>query len=185
MSFQAYLDNIKAKTGKTPDDFRVIAEENGLLQEGTKTSQIVAWLKADFDLGHGHAMAIVQAWKSATHPKSSLEEQIDRHFGGSKASWRNVYNQLVDDLQQFGPDITISPTQSYISLVRNGKKFAIVQVTSDRMDLGIKLKGKPAEGRLEEAGKWNAMVTHRVRLDDPNDLDPEVIVWLRQAYDKA
>jgi len=185
MSFQAYLDNIKAKTGKTPDDFRVIAEENGLLQEGTKTSQIVAWLKADFDLGRGHAMAIVRAWKSATQPKSSLEEQIDRHFSGSKASWRTVYDQLMDDLRQFGSDVAVSPTQSYISIVRNGKKFAIVQVTSDRMDLGIKLKGIPVEGRLEEADKWNAMVTHRVRIDDPKEIDPEVIAWLRQAYDKV
>ncbi len=27
MSFQAYIDNIKAKTGKTPDDFKKLAEK--------------------------------------------------------------------------------------------------------------------------------------------------------------
>jgi len=32
MSFQAYLDNIKAKTGKTPDDFRALAAKKGLTQ---------------------------------------------------------------------------------------------------------------------------------------------------------
>ncbi len=58
MSFQAYLDNIKAKTGKTPDDFKKLAAKNGLLKTGTKAGEIVAWLKKDFDLGHGHAMAI-------------------------------------------------------------------------------------------------------------------------------
>ena len=58
MSFQAYIDNIKSKTGKTPEDFRKIAEEKGLLATGTKAGQIVAWLKEDFDLGHGHAMSI-------------------------------------------------------------------------------------------------------------------------------
>ena len=58
MSFQAYLDNIQAKTGKTPADFKKLAEKKGLLKPGVKAGQIVTWLKEDFDLGHGHAMAI-------------------------------------------------------------------------------------------------------------------------------
>lgn len=58
MSFKAYLDSIKAKTGKTPADFKALAEEKGLLGPGMKAGEIVKWLKEDFDLGHGHAMAI-------------------------------------------------------------------------------------------------------------------------------
>jgi hypothetical protein len=58
MSFQAYLDNIKTKTGKTPEDFKKLAEKKGLLKPGVKAMEIVNWLKKDFDLGHGHAMAI-------------------------------------------------------------------------------------------------------------------------------
>ncbi|MGP8216950.1 MAG: DUF4287 domain-containing protein [Bacteroidia bacterium] len=58
MSFQAYIDNIKAKTGKTPEDFKKLAGERGLLKPGVKAMEIVNWLKKDFNLGHGHAMAI-------------------------------------------------------------------------------------------------------------------------------
>lgn len=63
MSFQAYLDNIQAKTGKTPDDFRQLANqkgftENGELKASIKAGDIIKWLKEDFELGHGHAMAI-------------------------------------------------------------------------------------------------------------------------------
>lgn len=63
MSFQGYLKTIKSKTGKDPDDFRKIAEEKGFTQNGTltattKAGDIVQWLKTDFDLGQGHAMAI-------------------------------------------------------------------------------------------------------------------------------
>ena len=58
MSFQAYIDNIKAKTGKTPEDFRRLAENKGLLKPGVKAMEIVNWLKRDNGLGHGHAMAI-------------------------------------------------------------------------------------------------------------------------------
>lgn len=68
MSFQAYLDNIEAKTGKGPDDFRKLAQEKGFmaggkLTDGTKAGDVVAWLKKDFDLGHGHAMALFALFK--------------------------------------------------------------------------------------------------------------------------
>ena len=63
MSFQAYLENIKSKTGNGPAEFRKLAEEKGFTLSGqlkleVKVGEIVAWLKEDFDLGHGHSMAI-------------------------------------------------------------------------------------------------------------------------------
>ena len=63
MTFKAYIHNIRAKTGKSPDDFRCLAErkgflENGTIMKGVKAGQIVDWLKDDFELGRGHAMAI-------------------------------------------------------------------------------------------------------------------------------
>ena len=63
MSFQAYLDNIEAKTGKTPNDFIALAREKGYDNPATKAGVIVSWLKEDFELGHGHAMAIVHVIK--------------------------------------------------------------------------------------------------------------------------
>ncbi|HEX5324415.1 MAG TPA: DUF5655 domain-containing protein, partial [Capsulimonadaceae bacterium] len=77
-----------------------------------------------------------------------------------------------------------APTDSYISLLRKSKKFAIVQVTSERLDIGIKAD-IPSQGRLEESGKWNSMVTRRVRVTDPSQIDQELIGWLHQAYAKA
>ena len=65
MSFQAYIDNIRAKTGKGPDDFIQLANEKGLLKPGAKAAAIVAWLKEDFGLGHGHSMAIYKLFKDA------------------------------------------------------------------------------------------------------------------------
>ncbi len=68
MSFQAYMDNIKAKTGKTPSDFKKLATQKGFfekgnLKSGVKAGEIVKWLKEEFDLGHGHAMAIYATFK--------------------------------------------------------------------------------------------------------------------------
>ncbi|MDG3581377.1 DUF4287 domain-containing protein [Galbibacter pacificus] len=63
MSFQSYLNNIQTKTGKTPSDFCALAQEkeftkNGIIKKEIKATQITNWLKEDYQLGHGHAMAI-------------------------------------------------------------------------------------------------------------------------------
>ncbi len=63
MTFKAYIDNIHKKTGKTPDDFRKLAEKKGLLKPGVKAMAVVNWLKSEHGLGHGHAMAIYAAFK--------------------------------------------------------------------------------------------------------------------------
>ena len=76
MSYQAYLTNIQAKCGKSPADFRAIAEkkgftENGRLATGVKAGSIVKWLKRDFQLGHGHAMAIYALLKGTKSEDSA------------------------------------------------------------------------------------------------------------------
>ena len=84
-----------------------------------------------------------------------------------------------------GDDVRVAATDSYVSLLKGDAKFGVVAVTADRMDVGIKLKTLPVEGRVEESGKWNSMVTHRVRVSDGAQLDDELVGWLRQAYEKA
>ncbi len=76
MSFQAYLDNIKTKTGNSADDFKKLGEKKGFLvkgklKSGIKAGEIVAWLKKDFDLGHGHAMAIYAVFKNIKQAAAS------------------------------------------------------------------------------------------------------------------
>jgi len=68
MSFRGYLINIEAKTGKSPTQFRQWGLEKGFssgtaLMTGVKVGTIVAALKEEFGLGHGHAMAIVALLK--------------------------------------------------------------------------------------------------------------------------
>lgn len=186
MSFQSYLDNIKAKTGMSPDDFLAAAKKKGMLGPGVTATQITDWLKADYGLGYGHAGAIYKLIRDSQGPKLSVDDKVDKHFTGAKADWRPSYDKIVAKAEKFGADgLTVVPAAAYIGLTRKGKKFAIVKVTTDRMDVGIKLKGEAAKGRYEESGKWNAMVTHRVRVTDPKQVDAELIGWLKAAYTAA
>ncbi len=145
----------------------------------------MAWLKKDFGLGRGHAMAIVMVLKQVNSPPPGATERIDRLFSGRRSRWRKPYERLLAGVRKFGTDVAVSPTDTYISLLRNSRKFSILQATADRLDVGIKLKGVPPHGRFKLSGSWNAMVTHRVQVTEPGQIDAEVISWLRQAYDKA
>ncbi len=92
MSFQAYLDNIEKKTGKTPDEFIALAHEKGYDDPSVKTGVIVAWLKEEFDLGRGHAMALVQVIKEG--PQIS-----DKHVGSSGTHRDESDTLRLDGLQ--------------------------------------------------------------------------------------
>ena len=86
MSFQAYLDNIEDKTGLTPRQFVDLAHEQGYDQPDVKSAVIVEWLKADYGLGRGHAMALVHVIKNG--PK------IDAKHVGSTGTHRNESDTL-------------------------------------------------------------------------------------------
>lgn len=182
MAFQAYLDNIKLKTGKSSEEFKKLAEEKGLLLPGVKAGAIVNWLKKDFGLGHGHAMAIYTYFKGNKQNKTSL---LEKHFNGNKNHWRSAFDTILKKIKNAGEKINIEPAESYLSLMKNKKKFAIIKISVSRMDIGLKLKGVKPSGRLEASGSWNIMVTHRVKISEPNQIDKEVINWLNQAYDEA
>ncbi|MGH7218385.1 MAG: DUF4287 domain-containing protein [Candidatus Microsaccharimonas sp.] len=78
MSFQAYLDAIEQKTGKTPLELIEIAKSKGFDVPPVKAGDIIEWLKEDFELGRGHAMALVHVIKNG--PKIS-----SKHVGTGTA----------------------------------------------------------------------------------------------------
>ena len=182
MSFQAYLDTVFSKTGKTPADFALLAQQRGF----TKHGELVAWLKADFALGHGHANAVVAALLKSESRAAPKDDKLAQLFAGKKAHWQPACAALLEQIKGFGDNVVIAPNETYVNLMRGEKKFGILQIsTPQRIDLGLKCKQLEAQGRLELSGTWNAMVTHRVRISDPSELDAQILEWLGLAYNAA
>ena len=147
-------------------------------------ADLMAWLKKEFDLGYGHANVIAHLILHHGEAAPTKTDRLSGLYSGKKIAWRKPYDALTAQAAKFGKDVGIFPGGTYINLNRGKKKFAILQPSSaDRFDIGIKLKGVKAAGRLETAGSWNAMVTHRVRITDPEQVDAEITAWLKQAYD--
>ncbi len=173
--------NLREKTGKTLPQWLKIIKPAGLDKHG----QIVKFLKSDHGVTHGFASMIAHEFLSAKQPAAAHQDLVDQQYQGGKAGLRPVYEAIVAMVGQFGKDVEIAPKKAYVSLRRN-KQFAIVQPsTRDRVDVGINLKGTAASGRLENSGSFNAMVSHRVRISEPGQVDAELKRWLRAAYDAA
>lgn len=179
----AMIANMKEKTGKTLEQWLTIAKKTG----ATKHGELVKALKAGHGMSHGYANLVAhKSLKSDAGSKvESGEDLVAAQYSGAKAELKPIYDATIKAVRALGNDVAIAPKKSYVSLRRN-KQFALVQPsTRTRVDLGINLKGEPAGGRLEASGSFNAMVSHRVRLEKPADVDKQVKVWLKKAYAEA
>jgi hypothetical protein len=172
--------NIEAQTGKSAAAWGALAAARGL----TKHGQMVAWLKTEHGLSHSHANhAAKHATRAAAPPPA--DDPVAPLFAGGKQGLRPLYDAVLAAAKALGDDVEVAPKKANVSL-RRRKQFALVQPsTATRLDLGLILRDKPPAGRLEAAGSFNAMFTHRVRLAGLGDLDEALLGWLREAYEAA
>ena len=176
------IANLEAKTGKSLNTWVKIAKASKKARHG----EIVAFLKAEHGMGHGYANLVAQTTLTGGLPAAADgDDLVAAQYAGPKAALRPIYDALIAAVGGFGGDVEVAPKKSYVSL-RRSKQFALIQPsTATRVDVGLQLKGVAPAGRLEAAGSFNAMVSHRVRVENQSDVNAELIDWLKQAYSSA
>ena len=113
--------------------------------------------------------------------KHSDQDLTTNQYLGKEALYP-IYQTLVERLLSFGNDVKISPKKDSVSFIRK-RQFALIRpATKTRIDLELKLKGKPLTDRLENSGPFGAMCTHRVRITSLEEIDQKLINWLEEAY---
>ena len=178
---QSMIANFKEKTGKTLPQWLKIAAKSKLGKHG----EIVKYLKSEHGMTHGFANTVAHQHLSQGKTWPGGDDLVAVQYGGPKEGLRPIYEAVTVLVNHFGSDVEVSPKKAYVSYRRN-KQFALIQPsTKDRVDVGINLKGTAAGKRLEVAGSFNAMVSHRVRLSTKGDVDAELKGWLKKAYDAA
>tara|TARA_R110002094_G_scaffold173123_2_gene154540 strand:- start:211 stop:780 length:570 start_codon:yes stop_codon:yes gene_type:complete len=181
---QSMIANMPEKTGRSLDEWLVLA---GTVSE-RKHGKILAWLKGEHGLTHGYANLVatvsLNPERLAPQTAGSEADLVEAQYAG-KDALRPIHDRLMQIATGLGDDVELAPKKAYVSL-RRSKQFAIVQPsTKTRLDLGLNLGAMPPAGRLEAAGSFNAMVTHRVRLQGADEVDEAVIGWLRAAYEAS
>jgi hypothetical protein len=176
---KALIQNLQTKTGRSMEEWVATARGTGI----GKHKELVEHIKVNFGLTHGYANQIaLRALAPDDAPAAGSDDLIDAQYTGSKAAMRPLYDMLIAAIAAIGPDVEVSPKKTCVSL-RRGKQFALIQPTAQRLDVGIILKGVPPAGRLEQSP--TTMCTHRVRVSSEAEIDPELLGWLRRAYEAA
>ncbi len=175
------LANIEKSTGKSLEQWTKIINASGFEKHG----EIVNFLKEKHGFTHGNANTLVHfAKKSHAGAVENKDDLVEEQYKG-KEELKEWYTRLMKEINTFGNDIEVSPKKAYVSL-RRKKQFAIIQPsTKTRLDLGLNIKGLSAEGIAEAAGSWNAMCTHRVKIETATVINPSLIDLIRKAYDQA
>ena len=178
---QTQIANIEKATGKTLAEWTSIVNKSGLAKHG----ELVNFLKEKHGFTHGNANTIVHfAKQSHAGAVENSGDLITEQYKG-KENLKSWYDKIMAGISEFGNDVEIAPKKAYVSL-RRKKQFAILQpFTKDRLDVGLNIKGVAPSGNVEEGSKWNAMCTHRVRVEEEKTINNELLNWIKKAYDQA
>jgi hypothetical protein len=184
-ALETQLKNIQARTGKTLEQLADLLRKSGL----TRHSELRDMLKRDLGLGHGDANTVVHAClrtdgaSAAAAKDATTADVLDEIYTGPKAALRPIHDAFMAAVEAFGP-FEISPKKGYVSL-RRKKQFAMIGPgTKTRVDIGINMKGVKGTNRLVELPP-GGMCQYRVAVSDVQEVDADLIGWVKQAYDHA
>ncbi len=180
---QTQLANIQTKTGRTLDQLYAWLGTTGLAKHG----QLRDAAKRDLGLGHGDANTLVTLYLRSTGaaaaPAATADAAVDVLYAEPKAVLRPVHDRVMAAIAELGP-FAIAPKKTYLSL-RRTKQFAMVgPATRTQVEIGLNARDLPAATRLI-AQKPGGMCQYKVRLASPDEVDAELVGWIRAAYDAA
>ncbi len=178
---QTQIANIEKNSGKKLDEWIAIVNKSPFAKHG----ELVNFLKEKHGFTHGNADIIVHfAKQSYAGAAGNDTDWIAEQYKG-KENLKPWYDKIMMEINKFGKDVEVAPKKAYVSL-RRKKQFAIIQPsTKDRLDVGLNIKGVAASGNAEEGAKWNAMCTHRIRVEEEKLINKDLMTWIKKAYDQA
>ncbi|MBX9604136.1 MAG: DUF4287 domain-containing protein [Bryobacteraceae bacterium] len=180
-ALQTQLKNIETRTGKPLAELEAMVRKSGLAKHG----ELRDMLKRDLGMGHGDANTLVHY---VLNMAGSAEEKgagdvLDEIYTGPKAGQRPIHEKLMAEIGKFG-DFEIAPKKGYVSL-RRKKQFAMLgPATNTRFEVGLNMKGVPGTDRLLEQPA-GGMCQYKIKLTHADEVDAQVIQWIRLAYDAA
>jgi predicted transport protein len=174
------IDNLEKNTGKSLEFWIDLVKS----QNFSKHGEAMKFLKETHGFTHGYANLVVHKSKgSDAESVDDKESLVAQQFKG-KEHLILFYDKLLAEIQRFGNDIEVLPKNAYVSLKRKKQFATLIPASKTRFDIGINLKGQESRGKLEPE-KPNAMCSHKMKITDFDEIDPEVLAWLKKAYDNA
>lgn len=174
------IENLKAKTGHSLEEWSTLINS----QNFSKHGEIVKYLKEVHGITHGYASTIASKVLGSDAASATETEELFINQYKGKEHLIVFYDTLIAEINKFDGDFEISPKKAYVSLRRKKQFITLNPASKTRFEIGFNLKGVEAKGKLE-AEKPMAMCSHKINLGDVQEIDKEVIDWIKLAYEQA
>ncbi len=178
-----FIDKLTEMTGITFEIMQQVYKESGL----SKHSEVRKLFMDKLQLSYGYAntlVHIIQGSDGASQAKDKdLSQVLDEIYTGKKEQFRPAHDRIMTLIEDMGP-YEIKPKKGYVSLVHN-KQFAMIgPKTNTRMEIGLNIKDMEGTDRLLAQPK-GSMCKFIVKLSDIEEVDDELIQWIKMAYSQC
>ena len=177
-AFGTMPTTLHEKTGRTLEEWQSTVRGLGLAKHG----EILKALKQDHGLSHGYANML--ALLATGYGTSGEDALLAGLFAGPRAGLRPIYDKVESKITGFGDDVEVLPKKSMVGFKRKRQFVCFMPASASRVDLGITMKDEaPSDPRIKATP--GGMTSHVVPITSADQVDDDVVSWLRLAYDRG
>ena len=190
---QKWIADLPAKTGKNLEQWIAFIRKEGPADMKERRT----WLKEEHALGTNTAWWLAERAEGTGEmglaeedPETYLQmagQYVEDMFASGKAGLRPIYDKLLTAALGLADDVKACPCKTIVPLYRNHVFAQLKPTTRTRLDLGLalaKAEGKMPARLIDTGGLAKKdRITHRIALGSVDEIDDEVIRWLKTAYD--
>lgn len=179
------LKNIQSRCGKTLEELNKLYRDSGLV----KHSEVRTHFMNSIGLGYGDAAVLASYLINSKGDLSGKVEVVDpdaaltQIYSGAKAGLRPLHDAIMALVTPLGP-FEIAPKKTYISLRRKRQFLMIGPATNSQIEIGFNMKDVEPGKRLIQ-NPPGGMCQYKTRCSSKDELDEELIGWIKTAYDSA
>jgi Domain of unknown function (DUF5655) len=169
---------LKERTGEDLDTWNERIQRQHFADE----QQLRSWLTQQGVKGYAQSLLVMEQFGYPDFFLASADELINNQYA-DRPQLRPILDAIIEAALELG-EVIIQARKTYVSLVTPRRTFARLQpTTKNRVDLGLRLEGQQAGGRLQPS-RLNETMRLQIGLSSVEEVDSEVLEWLQRAYDQ-
>lgn len=173
-----WIRHLEESTGEDLDTWNKRIRSEGFPDEDS----LRLWLAQQGVTGYAQTLLVMERFGYPDFLVASAGQLIDAQYA-DRPQLRPIFDAILNPAVGFG-EVVIQARKTYVSLVSPRRTFARLQpTTKTRLDLGLRLAGQQPGGRLQPSTIHETMQL-QISLTSLDQVDAEVLSWLRQAYDE-